>query len=91
MSDPGNIIAYQGAAGAYSHLACVAAYPDREALPCATFEDTFQAVNDNTAELAMVPIENSIAGRVADIHQTPGTTPLCRWTSPPTSTAIPAS
>lgn len=69
MSDPGNIIAYQGAAGAYSHLACVAAYPDREVLACATFEDTFQVVSDGTAELAMVPIENSIAGRVADIHQ----------------------
>jgi prephenate dehydratase len=61
-------IAYQGAPGAYSHLACAAAYPDRHALSCATFEDTFQAVRGGRAELAMVPIENSIAGRVADIH-----------------------
>jgi prephenate dehydratase len=61
-------IAYQGAPGAYSHLACAAARPDREAMACATFEDTFQAVRDGRAELAMVPIENSIAGRVADIH-----------------------
>ena len=68
MAAPDKTIAYQGAPGAYSHLACVAAFPDRDALACATFEDTFQAVSDGAAELAMVPIENSIAGRVADIH-----------------------
>jgi len=68
MPKPEHSIAYQGAPGAYSHLACAAAYADREALSCATFEDTFQAVRDGRAELAMVPIENSIAGRVADIH-----------------------
>ena len=68
MPKPEHSIAYQGAPGAYSHLACAAAYANREALSCATFEDTFQAVRDGRAELAMVPIENSIAGRVADIH-----------------------
>ena len=68
MSKPAQSIAYQGAPGAYSHLACAAARPGREAVACATFEGTFQAVRDGRAELAMVPIENSIAGRVADIH-----------------------
>ncbi len=68
MSKPAQSIAYQGAPGAYSHLACAAARPGREAVACATFEDTFQAVRDGRAELAMVPIENSIAGRVTDIH-----------------------
>ncbi len=62
-------IAFQGTAGAYSHLACRMAVPDLEALPCASFEDAFAAVRDGVTELAMIPIENSVAGRVADIHQ----------------------
>jgi prephenate dehydratase len=61
-------IAYQGEPGANSHIACNEAYPDWEPLPCATFEDAFAAVADGAAGLAMIPIENSIAGRVADIH-----------------------
>jgi prephenate dehydratase len=61
-------IAYQGEPGANSHIACVDNYPDLNPLPCATFEDAFAAVQDGAAELAMIPIENSIAGRVADIH-----------------------
>ena len=61
-------IAYQGEPGANSHIACVDNFPDLEPLPCATFEDAFAAVQDGGAELAMIPIENSIAGRVADIH-----------------------
>jgi len=61
-------IAYQGEPGANSHLACLAAYPDWQALPCATFEDAFAAIEDGSAVLGMIPIENSIAGRVADIH-----------------------
>jgi prephenate dehydratase len=61
-------IAYQGEPGANSHIACVDNYPDLNPLPCATFEDAFAAVEDGTAELGMIPIENSIAGRVADIH-----------------------
>jgi len=61
-------IAYQGEAGANSHIACVENFPDHEPLPCATFEDAFAAIQDGGADLGMIPIENSIAGRVADIH-----------------------
>ena len=61
-------IAYQGEPGANSHIACKNVYPDWEALPCATFEDALAAISDGTAGLGMIPIENSIAGRVADIH-----------------------
>jgi prephenate dehydratase len=61
--------AYQGEPGANSHLACTDVFPDAEALPCATFEDAFAAISDGTADLGMIAIENSIAGRVADIHQ----------------------
>ncbi len=61
-------ITFQGQAGAYSHMACLASYPDYQPLPCETFEDAFTAVEHGTAELAMIPVENSVAGRVADIH-----------------------
>ncbi len=61
-------IAYQGEPGANSHIACLEAYPDGEALACGTFEDAFQAVKEGEADLAMIPIDNSVAGRVADIH-----------------------
>ena len=61
-------IAYQGEPGANSHIACRDVYPDWEPLPCATFEDAFTAISDGKASLGMIPIENSIAGRVADIH-----------------------
>jgi prephenate dehydratase len=61
-------IAYQGEPGANSHIACADNFPDLDPLPCASFEDAFAAVQDGAAELAMIPIENSIAGRVADIH-----------------------
>lgn len=61
-------ISYQGEPGANSHIVCNLAYPDYEALPCHTFEDAFQAVNEGQAQLAMIPIDNSLAGRVADIH-----------------------
>ena len=61
-------IAFQGEPGANSDLACREAYPDYEAQPCATFEDCFAAASAGEAELAMIPIENSVAGRVADIH-----------------------
>jgi prephenate dehydratase len=63
-----NTIAFQGVPGAYSNLACRAAYPEMKALPCESFEDMFAAVTGDKADLAMVPIENSVAGRVADIH-----------------------
>jgi prephenate dehydratase len=61
-------IAYQGEPGANSHIACAENFPDLTPLPCATFEDAFVALQDGAADLAMIPIENSIAGRVADIH-----------------------
>ncbi len=63
-----NTIAFQGVPGAYSNLSCRAAFPDMTALPCPSFEDMFAAVHEGRARLAMVPIENSVAGRVADIH-----------------------
>ena len=61
-------IAYQGEPGANSHLVCMQHYPDAEAVACASFEDVFAAVENGEADLAMIPIDNSIAGRVADIH-----------------------
>ena len=61
-------IAFQGEPGANSHIACAAAYRGFEPLPCPTFEDAFAAVRNARAELAMIPIDNSVAGRVADIH-----------------------
>jgi len=61
-------IAFQGEPGANSHLAIHDVYPDCEAMPCATFEDAFAAIAAGEAELGMIPIENSVAGRVADIH-----------------------
>jgi len=61
-------IAFQGELGANSHMACAEHFPDMEALPCASFEDAFAAVKSGEAALAMIPIENSVAGRVADIH-----------------------
>jgi prephenate dehydratase len=61
-------IAFQGEPGANSHIACNQAYPSHEPLPCPTFEDAFAAVRGGRAKLAMIPIDNSIAGRVADIH-----------------------
>ena len=67
-ASPERTIAFQGAPGAYSHMACADSRPDMEPLPCATFEDAFAAVSEGRARLAMIPIENSVAGRVADIH-----------------------
>jgi prephenate dehydratase len=61
-------IVFQGEPGANSHIACHEAYPEHEAVPCPTFEDAFAAVAAGEAELGMIPIENSVAGRVADIH-----------------------
>lgn len=61
-------IAFQGELGANSNIAIDEAYPDAEALPCATFEDALAAISSGEADLGMIPIENSVAGRVADIH-----------------------
>ena len=62
-------IAFQGELGAYSHEACVDNFPEYESLPCRTFEEVINAVNNKDAELAMLPVENSTYGRVADIHR----------------------
>ena len=61
-------IAFQGEPGANSHIAIAEAYPDAEPLPCPTFEDALAAISSGEADLGMIPIENSVAGRVADIH-----------------------
>jgi prephenate dehydratase len=63
-----DLIAYQGEPGANSHIACKNVYPGHETLPCASFEDALAAVSEGITGLAMIPIENSSAGRVADIH-----------------------
>ncbi|WP_071799341.1 prephenate dehydratase [Natronohydrobacter thiooxidans] len=63
------MIAFQGELGAYGHQACVDARPEFTPLPCTTFHDTMAAVREGAAELAMVAVENSIYGRVADVHQ----------------------
>jgi prephenate dehydratase len=63
------IIAFQGLAGAYSDLACRAAYPGWTTLPCPSFEAAMAAVREGQADLAMLPCENSLAGRVPDIHR----------------------
>src|SRR5262245_57448896 len=61
-------IVFQGEPGANSHLAAREVYPDHEPVPCATFEDAFAAISSGDAAFGMIPIENSVAGRVADIH-----------------------
>ena len=68
MSDRTGKIAFQGEPGANSDTACRDVYPNMEPLPCPTFEDAFDALKRGDADLAMIPIENTIAGRVADIH-----------------------
>jgi prephenate dehydratase len=69
-------IAYQGEPGSNSLLACQERHPEAEAVACASFEDTFAAVETGDADLAMIPIDNSLAGRVADIHHFLPTSPL---------------
>ena len=61
-------IAFQGELGAYSHEACRTARPEMTPVPCSTFEGAIEAVRSGDAELAMLPVENSTYGRVADIH-----------------------
>ena len=69
-------ISFQGRAGAYSHMACLAAFPKLEPLPCPTFAEAFKAAETGRAKYAMIPIDNSIAGRVADIHHLLPKSPL---------------
>jgi prephenate dehydratase len=66
--DPNNTIAFQGEPGANSHMACLEVHPEMISLPCATFEDVLAAVKEGQARLAMLPIENSLHGRITDIH-----------------------
>ena len=66
--EPAARISYQGEPGANSHMAAKEAHPGLEPMPCATFEDALAAVKSGEARLGMIPIENSVAGRVADIH-----------------------
>lgn len=61
-------ISFQGTSGAYSDLACREVYPALETLPCNTFEEAFAAVQTGQADLAMIPVDNTLAGRVADVH-----------------------
>ena len=70
------VVAYQGEPGANSHMAALEAFPDADALACATFEDAFAAVDSGEAQFAMIPIDNTVAGRVADIHLLLPTTAL---------------
>jgi prephenate dehydratase len=62
------VVSYQGEPGAFSSQAALQAFPDCELLPCPTFEDALAAVSEGKARYGMIPIDNSIAGRVADIH-----------------------
>jgi prephenate dehydratase len=61
-------VAYQGEPGANSHIAAMDAFPEQEIVPCHTFEDAFQSTEEGLTDCAMIPIDNSVAGRVADIH-----------------------
>ncbi|HCJ61139.1 MAG TPA: prephenate dehydratase [Alphaproteobacteria bacterium] len=66
--DPAQTICFQGEAGAYSHLACLEALPDMVPMACNTFEEAMERVHNGTASRVLLPVENSIYGRVADIH-----------------------
>ncbi len=66
--DPAGTIVFQGEAGAYSHLACLKIAPDLTPLACSTFEEAISFVRDGRASRVLLPVENSIYGRVADIH-----------------------
>lgn len=67
--DSAKKISFQGAHGAYSDLACREAFPNLETVPCNTFEEAFAAVQSGASDLAMIPIDNTLAGRVADVHR----------------------
>lgn len=61
-------IAFQGQPGAYSHMACAEAFPDLDAVPCRSFEEAFAVTRNDEADFAMIPVDNTVAGRVADVH-----------------------
>lgn len=69
MTNQNKPIAFQGEMGANSHIACRDVFPDRDVLPCTTFEAAFKAVENGSAALTVLPVENTVAGRVADIHR----------------------
>ena len=84
-------IAFQGMPGAYSDLACRAAYPGWTTLPCASFEAAMVALRDGRCDLAMLPCENSLAGRVPDIHRLlPESRPVRDRRAFPARRALPA-
>jgi len=62
-------IAFQGFSGAYSDMACRAVFPEADTLPCETFDRAFEAVKSKKADYAMIPVDNTLAGRVADVHR----------------------
>ena len=62
------VIAFQGMPGAYSNMACKAYFPNAKTLPCNSFEDMLNSTKNAESDYSMVPVENSLAGRVADIH-----------------------
>jgi len=68
ISTMSGAIAFQGEIGAFSHQACREVFPAMEPMPCQTFEDALAAVRSGEARLAMMPVENSLYGRVADLH-----------------------
>ncbi len=68
MAETYKTIAFQGAHGAYSDMACRAVFPNLETVPCYSFDEAFRAVMEEKADLAMIPVDNTIAGRVADVH-----------------------
>ena len=69
-------IAFQGMPGAYSNMACEAYFPDAKTLPCNSFEDMLNSTKNSLSDYSMVPVENSLAGRVADIHTLLGNSSL---------------
>lgn len=68
MNTKPKIIAFQGEAGAYSDLSCRNVFPNLQTLPCTSFDEAFQAVDSGDADFAMIPVDNTLAGRVADVH-----------------------
>ena len=69
-------VSFQGIEGANSHLACKKLFPKAKVIPCETFEEVFETVKKNKANIALIPVENSVAGRVAEIHTLMHKTPL---------------
>ncbi len=69
-------VSFQGIEGANSHLACKKLFPKAKIVPCETFEEVFESVKQNKADIALIPVENSVAGRVAEIRTLMHKTPL---------------